>query len=280
MADAGFNDLTKESEPESIHTAITKFVAVTANFDPTRIVLAKSEIIKKLNEIKVKGASELIRSIFKKEAVESEGLGRGLVFDDPDPTEDLVNLNALLDEIEEILRRYIVLPPGADTSIALWILHSWCLDAFSLSPLLRIQSPVKECGKSTLMMLIGEILPKNFSTGNMTTATVYRMVDQYRISLCIDEVDQSLKNNEELISLVNSGYTRRTALVPRCVGDQNEVRVFNAYCAKVLVGIGKLPGTTDSRAIKIHLKKKTRGERVGRLLFHKLEGMTRYSYFW
>jgi len=272
LVDAGVSNLKKESPAEERIKAINQFADLAATLDPIANGIARSELITKLKEIAVIGARDIVRRAFKSyESEPKDGQGRILKFDDPEPSQGAVDLGVLLDEISETLKRYIVLPIGSDAAIALWIIHVWCLDAFNLSPLLRIESPIKGCGKTNLLILVGELLPRSFATANMTTATVYRLVDKYNIALCIDEVDQSLKNNEELIALVNSGYTRKTAQVPRCEGDNNEVRVFNSFCGKLLAGIGRLPGTTDSRSIKIHLKKKIKAEQVERILNHEMD---------
>lgn len=272
MTDAGVDALKEDSTSEEMSTAINRFSNLTVALDPVLRGAAQSDLIKKLKAVGVNCPTEIAKKAFRiSESEPEDGQGRILKFNDPEPFDGPVDLGDLLDEISSTLKRYIVLPAGSDAGIALWIIHVWCLNAFDLSPLLRIESPVKGCGKTSLLILVGELLPRSFSTANMTTANAYRMVDKFSVSLCIDEVDQSLKNNEELIALVNSGYTRKTAQVPRCEGDKNEVKVFNSFCGKLLAGIGKLPGTTDSRSIKIHLKKKTKMEQVERLLFHELD---------
>src|SRR5216684_4295770 len=57
--------------------------------------------------------------------------------------------------------------------------------------------------------------------------------------------------------------TRHTgAVIPRCVGDDHDVRLFNVFGAKVLAMIGRPSATILSRSITITLHRKTAGERV------------------
>ena len=69
-----------------------------------------------------------------------------------------------------------------------------------------------------------DLLIKNLS--NLTQATIFRLVDKHAVTLLIDEVDVSFKRNEDLISLVNSGYMKKTANVYQYEGDKHEVKSF------------------------------------------------------
>ena len=136
----------------------------------------------------------------------------------------------------------------------------------------RCGFPLRQCDSifSDIFMSNGPLMPKNLATANLTTATLFRLVDSYGISLCIDEADQAFNSNEDLISLVNAGYLRNTAYVPRCEGPENKVKMYSAFCAKLIAGIGRLKETTESRCIKISLRKKNREESVEKLPHSKL----------
>jgi len=189
-------------------------------------------------------------------------------FPDTIPWPDAVRVDEVLNEIVSFIRRFAIIPQYADIAIALWILHVWCLDAFTISPLLRIKSPTKSCGKTTLLNLIGQLLPKNAFSSNFTTPVMFRLVDSFKVSLCIDEVDSNFRRNEELVSLVNSGYRREGAIAYRCSGDSNEPTAYNSWSGKALAGIGRLPETTESRAIQILMRKKKKDEKVEKIRKH------------
>ena len=61
---------------------------------------------------------------------------------------------------------------------------------------------------------------------NPNPSNNFRLVDKQVITSLIDEVEVSFKSNEDLISLVNSGYMKKTANVSRCEGDKHEVKSF------------------------------------------------------
>src|SRR5262245_31097823 len=56
-----------------------------------------------------------------------------------------VNGAQLLHEITAAIRRYVVLEKGAAEAAALWVLHTYCFDAFAITPRLAITSAVMRC---------------------------------------------------------------------------------------------------------------------------------------
>ncbi len=266
MADAGFNGLTKDSEPEAIHTAIYKFVAVTANFDPTRIGLAKNEIIKKLNEIKVKGASKLVNDAFKMAVVADDSKQGGvLLLEDPEPWDHEVDGAQLLDEMTETFKRFLILPDHGAETMALWILHCWAIDAFFISPLFIIESPEKRCGKTTALNLLGALGPKPIPASSISPASLFRSVEKFKPFLLIDEADRALKNSEELNCIINASHNRNSAATIRTVGDDYEPRMFSTWCPKAVASIGRLQSTLEDRGLILNMRRKAPGEEVDRL---------------
>ena len=46
-----------------------------------------------------------------------------------EPSAEPVDGAALLNNLRQVFRRYIVLPKGADIALPLWVLHAWTVDA-------------------------------------------------------------------------------------------------------------------------------------------------------
>src|SRR5262245_2360719 len=74
---------------------------------------------------------------------QSEQAEAGLPHWNVEPWNEEVRGAELLDEIERMFRRYIVLPEGASVALALWALHAWTADAGDISPFLALVSPTK-----------------------------------------------------------------------------------------------------------------------------------------
>jgi hypothetical protein len=177
----------------------------------------------------------------------------------------------LLTEISTFLKRYVIFSlPGQADVIALWVAHTWALDAFDYTPYLHPFSPEKQCGKSLLLDCLSVITSNPWHTISPSEAVLFREIDREQPTLLLDEVDALFTNGkddrkEPLRALLNAGFERK-ARVPRCVGQGNSfiVQHFKVFCAKVFAGIGSLPDTISDRCIPIRLTRKSRDERVER----------------
>lgn len=85
---------------------------------------------------------------------------------------------------------------------------------------------------------------------------MFHVIEACRPTLMIDEVDAFMRENEEIRSILNSGYKRETAYVVRTVGDDHTPKQFSTWSAKALAGIGKQAGTLMDRSIILDLRRK------------------------
>ena len=69
-----------------------------------------------------------------------------------EPSAEPVDGAALLNNLRQVFRRYVVLPKGADIALPLWVLHAWTMDAGDISPLMVLVSPTKRCGKTSVLI--------------------------------------------------------------------------------------------------------------------------------
>lgn len=185
--------------------------------------------------------------------------GSAIVFMDVELWPETVDGAAVLLEIAETFRRYVVLPDGGADVLALWCAHAHAFKAFQCSPRLNISSPDRGCGKTTLRDVVSLFVPRPVLTENMSVAVLFRLVDAHAPTILADEYDSWLKDNEELRGLLNAGH-RRGGIVLRCEGDSHTVRGFNAHAPAVLCGIGALPPTLHDRSIVVRLQRAKMGE--------------------
>lgn len=182
------------------------------------------------------------------------------------PWHEPVDAASLLDGLEEILNRLMAFPSKHEVkAVALHIIHTHCIDAAYCSPILNITSPEKRCGKSTLMSVLARLNHRALIASNISDAAVYRSIEKWQPTLMIDEADTFFSEREELRGVINSGHTRDSAFVVRCVGDNHEPERFNTWCPKVIAGIGHLPDTTEDRSIIIQLRRKLIDEKKDKL---------------
>jgi len=173
----------------------------------------------------------------------------------------------LLDALRQVFRHYIVLPPGADIALALWVLHAWTMDAGEISPFMVLVSPTKRCGKTSVMILLQYLTPRSELASNITGPALYRYIEAVRPTLLIDEADSFVKDNEELRGILNSGHTKVAANIIRSVevNGEHKPRRFSTWAPKAIATIRSLADTLEDRAIIVQLQRKLPGAKVERL---------------
>jgi putative DNA primase/helicase len=202
------------------------------------------------------------------------GNGRGLELPTIELAHTPVSGLTMFDMVLSVLTKYVVLPDHAAFTIALWIIRAHCDDAFNISPRLGVLSPVKRCGKTTLLELIAKLVPRPLSASNITASVIFRTIEKYHPTLLIDEADSFLSDNEELRGILNSGHRRDSAHVLRNVGDDHEPRMFSTWSPMVIAGIGTLPETIEDRSIVVSMRRKRPDETVFPLRWNSRHGET------
>src|SRR6266404_117649 len=89
----------------------------------------------------------------------------------------------LLDELEGVMRRFVVLPKWGAGALALWVVHTYAFE--------------------------------------LREGSTY--VEEERPTLLIDEADTWLQGNDQLRGILNSGYSRKTAYVVRVAREKCRV---------------------------------------------------------
>jgi hypothetical protein len=188
----------------------------------------------------------------------------------------------LLDAIEGVIKRFVILSDEQRDALALWVLHAFAIDAADTTPYLAITSPEKRSGKSRLLEVLAQLVPRAMEAANISDAALFRALggDSQPVTLLFDEIDavfgpKQAQNKEELPGLINAGY-RRGAVAWRCVGEgsKQEVSPFPVFGPKALAGIGDLPDTIADRSIPIRLRRKSRDEAVERGRFKTIKAAT------
>jgi putative DNA primase/helicase len=187
--------------------------------------------------------------------------GHAIAFPEIEPWPHEIDGAALLDELADAIRRHVSMSDVARDATALWLLHAYLFDRFLVSPRLGVTSPVKGCGKTTLLDVLARLVPRPLPTANVTPAALFRVVEGYQPTLLVDEADTFLHDNDELRGVLNSGH-RKGGAVLRTVGDDHEPRAFSTYCPTAIALIGNLPDTLHDRSVHIELKRRLRSEPI------------------
>jgi hypothetical protein len=178
-----------------------------------------------------------------------------------EPWDQPVETHALLLDLMAHLRRYVVVQDVVAIAITLWLLFSWVHEVAVHSPLLIASSAEPDSGKSTLLGVLSFLVPRAYFAVELTGANIYHIVDLKKPTLLIDEADQLFRRKAALAEIVNAGWTRGSARIPRMV--HGVIHEFDAFCPKVIGMLGlNLPGTMASRAIVCMLWPKLPSEQV------------------
>jgi hypothetical protein len=173
----------------------------------------------------------------------------------------------LLGQIENHLRRYVILPGAAYLPAALWAVATHAPEQFDCFPYLALLSPVKRSGKTRLAEVLETVVRRPWRGTAPSPAALYRKLEQGP-TLMLDEVELfNGKNKSEttqiLLAVLNVG-SRKGGTIPRCIGPRQEVHDFNVYGPKLFAAIGRLPDTLMDRSIVIHMKRRLKAQPVER----------------
>jgi hypothetical protein len=201
----------------------------------------------------------------------------------PEPVDGVELLNALA----AFLTRYVVLVKFAAETLALWVLHTYAFRLRDVTTYIGLESPQKRCGKTTLLTALSEVVNRPVVASNISSPAFFRVIEEMRPTLIIDEADTVLHRNDELRGILNSGYKRKTAYVVRVTneprnsahvdgtaeqaerGNQDKVEGkaggprlarFSSWCPKVIATIKHLPETLADRCIVIAMHRKKTNE--------------------
>jgi Protein of unknown function (DUF3631) len=175
----------------------------------------------------------------------------------------------LLRDLRSFIRRFVFLSEAQATIVALWIFHTWAIDAADATPYLNPNSAEKQSGKTRLLEVSELLVATPWLTGRVSAAVLIRKTDALAPTLLLDESDAAFNGEKEyaeaLRGILNTGYLRG-GKASMCVGQGAQIsyKDFSTFCPKAIAGIGHLPDTVEDRSIPIRLKRAAPGEVVER----------------
>ena len=179
---------------------------------------------------------------------------------------------AVLDQVHHTLTRYVVFPcPEAADAAALYAAATHAAAELEFAPRLVIKSPVKRCGKSRLLDVLGCLVARPLLTSDISAAALVRSIDgSDPPTLMLDEADatfgKALKGDEKaehLRGILNAGFGRDRPY-RRWDVTIRDVEECATFAMAVLAGIGDLPDTIEDRAVILTMRRKTSAEPVAK----------------
>jgi 5S rRNA maturation endonuclease (ribonuclease M5) len=179
----------------------------------------------------------------------------------------------LLADVERFAGRFLAFPMSHHlVVVVLWIVHTWAVNAFYVTPRLVLDSPEPGSGKTRVLEILALLCRAAKLTLSTTTAALYRRIavaGEQPPTVLQDEADAvfgktTSPQTEDLRALFNAGY-KRGATVDRCEGDAKnmKVREFPVFAPVALAGLaGKMPATITDRSVTLHMRRRAPDEHV------------------
>ena len=171
----------------------------------------------------------------------------------------------LLDQITDIIRRYVFM--GHDEAIitGLYVVHTWCIEAAEYTPYLHLRSAMPRSGKSRLLDILEFFVARPLRLHDPTPAALADALLLAKIlgvpppTVLWDEIDNAYSRWLGLREIVNAGFQRGT-FIGRAGGLKKPT-----FGPKVMSGLSRLPHTVFDRSFEFDMTRAMDSERPVRL---------------
>jgi hypothetical protein len=181
-----------------------------------------------------------------------------------------VEPSTLLDLVLCALREHVLMEEGEYLAVALWVMHTYIFDRYAVTPRLALVSPVRGCGKTTLLGLLAGVCRHGRKFDGVSAAALFRLIEATRPTILLDEMDtHDLGRQGTLRAVLNGGHHHRGRIARsgRGKSGQQEHHEFSTFAPVALatIGLDTLPLPLQHRSIVIQMRRAD-GEREIRRL--------------
>src|SRR5262249_25884859 len=205
-----------------------------------------------------------------------DGQGRAVKIVDVLPWHEPVDGPMLPTALSCAIKTYVVICEEAADAIVFWILHTWVVNGFRISPRLALTSPTKGCGKTTVLTVLSLLVRKPKRAGSISPPALFRAVEKYQPTLLLDENEKYLEVGSDFHALLNEGHAQG-ATVLRVLGEKLELREFSVFSAVAFARNGKLPDDLEQRSIVIEMHRRKADEPISELRAEQCASLERIA---
>lgn len=160
-----------------------------------------------------------------------------------------IKLSGLYSNIKTLLKRYIVVPEEFFDVLITYIMMTYVYILFQIIPYLWINGE-RGTGKSTIMKLMNKLCFNPLYGSNLNPANIFRQIDNDGSTIILDEFEKMYgEEKQEIIKILNQGFNI-DGIVPRCVGQSNQIKKFKSFSPKIMGGISNIDDVLFERCIK------------------------------
>jgi hypothetical protein len=164
-----------------------------------------------------------------------------------------IDAEELLGDVILRIKTEAIITEAQQFVAALEVFLTWVHHQMDFSPILYITGPTLECGKTRLLNAIGKVARRPLKTSSITSAALFRLCDLFHPTFLVDEAQDAFKN-EDFCTIMKAGHDP-TDVAVRCEPNINEPRTFDAFCPKVVAGIGQTNRQIMSRSITLEMER-------------------------
>jgi hypothetical protein len=165
----------------------------------------------------------------------------------------------ILDDISALIRQYLFCSEDQLTVLALWVVHTYGFEYFSVTPYLNILSPESQSGKTVCMSLLDLLCHKPWMPSGLTPARLISRITQSQPTLLLDNWDTFFRASDaqSIVGFLNAGSAHGNRFVTRPGNQESDKSIF---CPKAFAGQGRLPASLAGRCIPIVLQRRKPSE--------------------
>jgi hypothetical protein len=182
-----------------------------AALEPIAYEVARAEAAKRLGmraHVLDRTVARKRRELGLETGQDDDGQGRAVKISDPLPWHEPVSGDRLATTLAAVVKTYLVLSDAAADVIALWTMHTWIVNAFTMSPRLAIVSPTKGCGKTTVLRLLNHLARRAKRAGSISPSALFRAIEQFQPTVLLDETEKYIEHGSDLHALLNEGHCK------------------------------------------------------------------------
>jgi len=207
---------------------------------------------------------------------DDNGQGRAVKIADPLPWNEPVYGDMIASALAAAIKLHAVLSEEVADTLALWILHTWVVDRFNISPRLAVTSPTKGCGKTTILRLLKQLVRRPKRAGSISSPALFRAIEHFHPTILLDETEKYIEHGSELHALINEGHCQGGTVL-RVLGEKLELREFAVYGAVAFARNGKMPDDLEQRSIVIEMQRRLPDEPLVELREDRCENLQRIT---
>jgi putative DNA primase/helicase len=192
------------------------------------------------------------------------GQGRAVKMSDVLRWPDPISGSDLATQLAAAAKTYAVMPEITADTVALWVMHTWLMDKFRISPRLAVTSPTKGCGKTTVLRFLNQVVRRAKRAGSISPPALFRAVEQFQPTVLLDETEKYIEHGSDLHALLNEGHCKGATIL-RVLGEKMELREFSIFGAVAFAANGRLPDDLEQRSIVVQMQRRRADENVSEL---------------